>query len=296
MLKTEPRCEMPINESQLQSWANQGAVTLAKQTHESIRYALNTGDWPQGVSYDIYLQGSYKNDTNIRGDSDVDVVVELTSAFSSNLTEEEKRSLSLTPATYGWSEFMRDALNRLKDYYGDGQITQGNKCINLAPTKGRLPADIIICSTYKWYSNLAIVAEGITFWTHGNNRQIISCPKIHTDKCVARNGETNGSFKPSVRMFKNARSYLVDQGVIDDKVAPSYFLECFIHNVASSNFGSDFQNTYCNIVNWLLEADFGMFTFPSLSAPLLFGTGDGQWSVDKAKRLLNQLVKLWNNS
>ena len=286
---------MTINESQLQSWANQGAVTLAKQTHESIRRALNSGDWPQGVIYDIYLQGSYKNDTNIRGDSDVDVVVELISAFSSNLTDEEKRLLRLTPATYGWSEFMRDALNTLQTYYGHGQIKQGNKCINLAPTTGRLPADIIICSTYKWYSNLSVVADGIIFWTHGNNQQIISYPKIHYDKCVTKNGETNGLFKPSVRMFKNARSYLVDQGVIDEKVAPSYLLECLIYGVPSNNFVGDFQNTYCNIVNWLLEADYRGFTFPSLNQSL-FGTSDDQWSVDKVKRLLNQLVKLWNSS
>ncbi len=286
---------MTIGESQLQSWANQGAVTLSKQTHESIRHAMNTSDRPQGVNYDIYLQGSYKNDTNIRGDSDVDVVVELTSTFYSNLTDDEKRSLGLTPATYNWSEFVRGVLDRLTAYYGATQITRGNKCINLAPTTGRLPADIIICSTYKWYSNLSVVADGITFWAHGNNQQIISYPKIHYDKCVTKNGETNGWFKPSVRMLKNARSHLVDQGVIDEKVAPSYLLECLIYGVPNHNFGSDFQNTYCNILNWLLKADYGSFSFPSLSQSL-FGTSDDQWSVDKAKRLLNQLVKLWNNS
>ena len=286
---------MAISESQLQSWSNQGAVTLSKQTHESIRYALNTSNWPQGVSYDIYLQGSYKNDTNIRGESDVDVVVELTSAFSSNLTNDEKRSLGLTSATYGWSEFMRDALNILQDYYGTEQITQGNKCLNLAPATGRLLADIIICSTYKWYSNLAVVADGITFWTHGNNRQITSYPKIHADLCVKKNGETNGRFKPTVRMFKNARSHLVDQGVIDEKTAPSYLLECLIYGAPNNNFVGDFQQTYYNILNWLLNADYNSFTFPSLKQSL-FGTSDSQWSIDKSKRFLDQLVKLWNNS
>ena len=33
------------------------------------------------VTYDIYLQGSYQNDTNISGDSDVDVMLELKSTF-----------------------------------------------------------------------------------------------------------------------------------------------------------------------------------------------------------------------
>jgi len=286
---------MAISESQLQSWTNQGAVTLAKQTHESVRHAIYTSEWPQGVTYDIHLQGSYKNDTNIRGDSDVDVVVELTSAFYSNLTDDEKRSLGLTQATYRCPEFMGDVLDRLTKYYGATQIRRGNKCINLAPTTGRLTADIVVCAQYRWYSNLTVAAEGITLWTHGNDKQIISYPSIHTDKCVEKNGATGGWFKRSVRMFKNARSYLVDQGVIDEKVAPSYLLECLIYGVPNNNFRGNLQNTYCDIVNWLLEADYGSFIFPSLSQSL-FGTSDNQWSVDKAKRLLNQLVKLWNNS
>ena len=286
---------MPINESQLQSWANHGAVTLSKQTHESIRHALNTSDWSQGATYDIYLQGSYKNDTNIRGDSDIDVVVELTSPFYSNLTDDEKRSVGLTPATYDWSKFVRDVLDRLTAYYGATQIKRGNKCINLAPTTGRLPADIVVCAQYKYYLNRRVAAEGITFWTHGNDQQIISYPKIHSDKCVQKNEATKGWFKRSVRMFKNARNYLVDQGVIDEKVAPSYLLECLIYGVPDNKFGGDFQNTYCNIINWLVEADYGSFTFPSLTQSL-FGASDDQWSVDKAKRLLNQLVKLWTNS
>jgi hypothetical protein len=286
---------MPLTESQLEVWANQGAVVLAKQTHESIRYALNRNDWPQDVKYDIYLQGSYKNDTNIRGDSDVDVVVELTSAFYSNLTEEEKRTLNLTPANYSCSDFTHDVLERLTAYYGDVNIKRGNKCINLVPNTNRLPADIVVCEKYRWYSNLTIVAEGITFWTHGNNSPIISYPEIHTEKLTSKNGATNGLFKPSVRMFKNARSYLIDKKVIDEKVAPSYLLECLIYNVPNNNFESNFQNTYRNIVNWLISADYSSLTFPSLKNSL-FGTNDDRWSVDKVTRLLNQLIELWNNS
>ena len=33
------------------------------------------------MTYVSYLQGSYRNDTNIRGDSDVDLVLELNSVF-----------------------------------------------------------------------------------------------------------------------------------------------------------------------------------------------------------------------
>jgi hypothetical protein len=286
---------MPISESQLQTWANQGAVTTAKQTHESVRYALDSSTWPQGVSYDIYLQGSYKNDTNIRGDSDVDIVVELTSAFWSNLTENEKESLGLTPASYQWEEFRRDVLARLISYYGSAQVSEGNRALKLAPSAGRLPADIVVCGRYRWYSNLVPTADGIILWARDSGRELVTYPKIHSEKCSHKNSQTNTCFKPAVRMFKNARTYLVDRGVIDDKLAPSYFLECFIYNAPDGSFRSNFQSCYCDVLNWLREADYNSIRFPSYTASL-FGNDDYQWSVEKAKKLLNLLVQLWNNS
>ena len=78
---------MPIPESQLETWSHQGAVTTAKQTHESIRNVLNSHTWQSGVNFEDYLQGSYRNTTNIRGDSDVDVVTQLNSTFKSDLSE-----------------------------------------------------------------------------------------------------------------------------------------------------------------------------------------------------------------
>jgi tRNA nucleotidyltransferase (CCA-adding enzyme) len=101
---------MPIPESQLDTWSRQGAVTTAKATHESIRNALTAFSSPirqmfADGSAEIYLQGSYKNDTNIRGDSDVDIVAELNTTFYSNLTEQEKQYLSLGPAVYSLNQF-----------------------------------------------------------------------------------------------------------------------------------------------------------------------------------------------
>ena len=69
---------MPIPGSILGSWSHHHSGTASKQAHVSIRNALarHTG-WAKETKYDIFLQGSYKNDTNLRRDSDVDVVVEL---------------------------------------------------------------------------------------------------------------------------------------------------------------------------------------------------------------------------
>src|SRR5690348_706208 len=141
---------MPIPESQLETWSHQGAVTTASATYRSIQTALTANSSPiREKNYEVYLQGSYKNDTNIRGDSDVDVVVQLNSTFGydlSALPEEQKRQFQVsypTNATYLWEDLRADVLRALRAYYGAASITEGNKSLKLASAPGRLAADII---------------------------------------------------------------------------------------------------------------------------------------------------------
>lgn len=94
---------MSIPESQLETWAKQGSIGRAKSTADSVKNALDYYDkWPENMEFQVYLQGSYKNSTNIRGDSDVDVVAQLNSTFHSNLSDDQKRILGLTTAHYQW--------------------------------------------------------------------------------------------------------------------------------------------------------------------------------------------------
>ena len=61
---------MPFAEAQLVTWSNQGAKTTSANSYASIRHALEkTGSPLAGRDVDIFLQGSYGNDTNIYGNS-----------------------------------------------------------------------------------------------------------------------------------------------------------------------------------------------------------------------------------
>lgn len=180
---------MAIPESQLTTWANQGAITTAKATADSVKNALNSyNNWPCGVDFEVYLQGSYKNDTNIRGDSDVDVVAQLNSTFYSNLSEDQKRTLGLTTAAYHLSDFRADVLKILKNYYGQSQITESNKSIKIKANNGRLPADVIVCAQYRRYKTVSSYdyVEGMTFWTQNDSRQVINYPKVDYDNGVSK--------------------------------------------------------------------------------------------------------------
>ena len=74
---------MTIPENQLRTWSQLGAQARSQRTYQSIRNALGRHVWPPAMgSPSVYLQGSYRNHTNIAGDSDVDVVVESSGVLS----------------------------------------------------------------------------------------------------------------------------------------------------------------------------------------------------------------------
>ena len=127
------------------------------------------------MTYDFYLQGSYRNDTNIRGDNDVDVVLELTSTINydaSSLSQYDRSSLaaSFQPVTYDWNDFRRETLKALEGGLGSGMVTQGNKSIKLKADPPRLAADVVVCMEHRRYSSLYSYAEGITFWALRDKR------------------------------------------------------------------------------------------------------------------------------
>lgn len=294
---------MGIPETKLETWSHQGAVTTAKNTHESIRNALKSHKWRNNIDFEVYLQGSYKNNTNIRGDSDVDIIAQLNSAFRRNISalpEPEKilYKAAFNSATYLNKNFRADVIQVLREYYGASIISEGNKSVKVSGGSGRLPADIVVCIQYRKYQRFLDTknqryVEGILFYTLRENREVINFPKLHYENGVNKNSSTNGRYKPTVRVFKNARTFLVDKGVIAKNLAPSYFLECLIYNVPDEKFRSNYQNTFCDVVNWLDKTDFKDFMCQNEQLQL-FGNTTEQWSVNNAKGIIKEMIKLWN--
>ena len=247
---------MAIPEAQFKMWSNRGATVGSANTHQSIRIALDRHSWPNGMNYNAYLQGSYPNYTNIRGNSDVDLVIESSSVFYSNLNEYEKQQLGIGRGSYGYRNFRNEVVKALKSYYGASLVDDsGQKSIKIAASNNRLVADAVPCITYRHYRNLSVVAAGITFWTRSSGQQVINFPKIHLQNGSDKNRRTNNFYKPSVRMFKNARERILANNSSLQGNYPSYFVECFLYNVLDSCFGNSSSSTYCDVVNFFLSQD-----------------------------------------
>jgi hypothetical protein len=296
---------MAIPEQQLATWSNQGATVSAQATYTSVRAALSANTSPiRQMNYEAYLQGSYRNDTNVRADSDVDIVVQYNSTFGHNIpalsaVQSQLFNAEYPNAVYLWEHFREHVLLALRAYYGYGSVEETDRCLKVAAALGRVPGDVVPAIpfrnyTYFYGSNGQSYAEGIRFEDR-NGHVIVNYPRQHYDNGVTKNspGRTGGRFKRTVRMFKNARTRTVERGFLADGATSSYFVDCLIWNAPDNLYRSSLQNTYCDIVNYLNGAVLTGFSCRNGIVPL-FGTSQEQWTETKARQLIASLVRLWN--
>ncbi|MCB0537196.1 MAG: nucleotidyltransferase [Bacteroidetes bacterium] len=288
---------MAIPETQLETWSHQGSITNSANTGNSVKTAIEsyTG-FPEGVKFKVYLQGSYKNDTNVYGDSDVDVVVELTSSFQNNLNDEQDKAIGITKASYSLSDFRNDVDAGLASYYKRTGLSFGNKVVKIPASSNRLDAEVLTCCQYRLYYQLASdkYHSGITFKTRNTNEKVINFPVKHSDNATTKHQATNSWFKPTVRIFKNMRKYMTANSGFNKSLAPSYFIECLIANIPNNQFGRNYQTTVINCHNYLTQNSMDDFMCLNGIRPL-WGDSNENWNQVDAKYFLEQIVQLWNN-
>jgi hypothetical protein len=296
---------VPIPESQLQSWSKFVASQISKQTADSIRDALgSTASSLRGRLVEVYLQGSYKNETNLRGDSDVDVVAQLNSVFhhdvsALSMNERICFEAAYSDSTYDWRQFRADVLATLRAYFGSSKVDDtGNKALRVVGQPGsRLDADVLVCLQYRKYRYFRSptdqdYVEGVRFFTMREGREVINWPKEHYQNGVKKQAQTRDRYKPTVRMFKNARNYLVGRERLAGGLAPSYFVEGLLYNVPATEFQDSFQSTYLAALRWICQQDLTSFTCQNQQLPL-FGNTPEQWNTDQAIDFISALIDLY---
>jgi hypothetical protein len=297
---------MTIPEEQFEIWSNQGAVASAQATHISVRAALAADSSHLGqLNYYVFLQGSYRNATNVRADSDVDIVVRYNSAFNHNVHSLPPNQKSLfdaqhTNATYRWPHFRAEVFGALRAYYGTANVEESERCLKVAAASGRVAGDVVPALPFRNYNYFfglgsQSYVEGIRFEDR-NGTQIVNYPDQHYENGLAKNSieRTGGRFKRTVRMFKNARTRAVDSGLLSADAASSYFLDCLLWNVPDNLFSPSRQETFCGILNHLNRAVLTGYFCRNGIVPL-FGTSPGNWTESNARQMIAALIRLWND-
>lgn len=299
---------MAISNNQLSIWANAPTSTKPKYTHEHVREAISLSENLKGKDYKIYLQGSYANSTNIKVDSDIDIVIQLNSTFNhdtSKLTLDQKELFNQAHkgATYHFVDFKVDIIQALESYFDQSRIKIGNKSIKLIGDNYLSNTDIVPCLQYRNYNSFDInnkndYVEGIKFWTTNENKEIVNYPKIHESNGKYKNqvNRTNSKYKDVVRIVKNIKKKLIEDNVLNSKMAPSYFLECAIYNVPDSYFVYDYQMSLEQSLGFILnECDPSRMRTVS-EQHLLFGPNEWQWNVNNAGIFFEKIRQYYINN
>lgn len=249
----------------------------AERTHNMIRDHLESDSSLAKYHLNTYLQGSYKNSTNVRGDSDVDMGARTSDIFFYDLSElpdeapasgtygyagkslRARVQESISPASYTYREYRRDVYASLMKEYGN--VTDGNKAITVAGNTYRLDADVLPCIAMRWYyttySGNADYHDGIAFLT-SDDKRIVNFPQQHFDNLGEKDRRNDNKVKGCIRIMKRLRNELEDAGAWDRKRSPSFYLESLIWNAPDSKFeGGGYpivlQNVLSHLYNDLRE-------------------------------------------
>lgn len=287
-----------------QGWVAQGSVDASSRTYASVKTAIDRSTELQKINYEVFLQGSYANSTNTRGDSDVDVVVMLTSTFMPEISrlssaEQQRYESARIPGTTSSLDFRAMVERALRNYYDEGLIDPKNKCIKVKKRAGYVDADVVPAMQQRLLTSYpsthdATFIEGIAI-TPLQGSRIVNYPKEHRENGRLKNRAAGENYKATVRQVKKLRRKAVSLGLLGPDVAPGYLLECLVSNVPNEYFVNDPSDRLIRVMAHLqnLSADGlhrSMWSGDRIHK--LFATDPGDHNQYTAERILRVLWDL----
>lgn len=296
---------MAISNEQLEIWSHIGAEGQSKNTYHYLKRIIEDPlSSYKNCDVNVFLQGSYGNDTNIFSDSDVDIIARMGATYYFNIDNLSDASKfyfksNVTPIVYDFPSYKGLLLSHLKSTLGS-DVNEGNKAIFVKENGNRRNADIVASCEYRHYTRYTSeydneYVEGIIFWAK-DGTEIINYPKLHSANCTAKHKATCGMFKRVVRVAKNLRNRMIKDGAISSEVAPSYFLEGLYYNVPSECYVSSVSQSFINSINWIDKSDFSKLLCANEMYFLLHPFSPVTWREHLLKEYLSSTINYWNNS
>lgn len=260
-----------------------------------VRDAINEDQKLSAISTEIFGQGSYANNTNVRLNSDIDINVRFTGGFYYDLPEgKEKSDFGLdSPIEYSYSEFKNDVEHALIEKFGYESVERKNKCITVVGNSYRVEADVVPTWCHRRYSPDGSYVLGVKLYSD-DGQLVINYPKQHIENGKAKNSNTLRRFKRLTRLHRKIRYKMIaDDENVSDNIT-SFLIECLVWNVPNNIF-VDFDNwteilkesivyLYTNTKEENLCTEWG-----EVSELLYLFKGNRKWSQDDVNTYLLQV-------
>jgi hypothetical protein len=215
----------------------------------------------------VFVQGSFRNRTNVRADSDVDVCVLCFDTFYMDfdwVPGTTKESLGIQDATYDFDDLKRDVEAALVAKFGRSAVTPGDKAFDVKENTYHVAADVVpafenrLC--YRDSVNVLRYHSGTVLQSSKTGRLIYNWPEQHYENGVRKHTVTNRQFKKKVRILKNLCNEMCDGGNANAEAMASFLLESMVYNCPSTVFShpthyADMEDVIRHLYNATLTDD-----------------------------------------
>ena len=199
---------------------------------------------------------------------------------------------------YPYNSFKNEVQAALATAFG-ALVKPGTKAIKIESNGSRRTADVVVAFEFRRYNRFNGLSDqrfdkGIAFYTL-NGKQIANYPKQHSENLTTKHQGAGKMFKPIVRIFKNMRSKLVDDGKIERGIAPSYYIEGLLYNVPNACFAGTYAGTVFAILKWLHQTtDRSKFVCANEQYYLLRDDSQVCWPVVNGDHFIKAAIQLWD--
>ena len=300
---------MNISDDQLSTWTKpwfDNQEERAEETKETVKFAVE--NHLRDLRVRVFAKGSYPNNTNVRYDSDIDVAVELQDMINLQYADGISFSNTGLSSYTGISElsFKQRLQQALEAEFGKNVVdSSGNKVFRIRGSDKILDADIIPCTTFRYYyagsstsynQGIQLILNTPDGITHFNY------PDQHLESGVRKNTSTMKRFKRLARILKNANGHMSKNNI--STPFPSFMIESLAHNVSDliyigNNTWRDIVLRGCEEIWAYLEKE--EYSLPEISrwrevsgCKYLFH-GQQNWTRDTARQFIKITYNLLIN-
>lgn len=246
---------MKISDDQLLIWTKPGfdnETDKAEETKARVKTAIDKNPALRNLSLRVFPKGSYANNTNVRRDSDIDIAVEYEGLISLSFAEGVRFPHTGLNLYTGISEreFKSFLYSALRNEFGDSVVDgSGNKVFKIRGSSRILNADVIPCTTFRYYyaAHPDSYRQGVQLILNRPDGKIhYNYPDQHLRNGIDKNNIVQKRYKSAVRILKNAKNFLVSQNTIPDYY--SFMIECLAYNVSGDGYlqGSSWREIVIN--------------------------------------------------
>jgi len=253
-------------EEKFQRWSNPPSETEARKlanAQSMVNDAIRDYEPLRSHEISIIPQGSYRNNTNVRQESDVDICVCSVDTFYSDFqfADYSKSEAGLRDVSYSSAQLKNDVQAALERKFGKLGVSRRNKAFDIHENTYRVDADVVAAFAYRRYLKRTynpllgmnvtdfINPPGTKFFCD-DGTPIINWPEQQYANEVQKNVRTGRRFKSIVRVVKSLKYEMAEAAIAGDESISPFLIECMAYNTPDNIYGD--ESFVDNVRDWTI--------------------------------------------